>query len=528
MVISGATSSGSTERLAISHKMASRRRPTALYIVLSLLAAFAFSYEVRLCCQQFPEWFGRDDAPSRPFFLDTGGTGPLQISFLNNTAAQAGLRSGDALLTINGRPVVGTADFGEAMARSHAGDVVRVTVQRRGESAERAVSIKLSAGRTPLRGNVVWWSLKILNIVIVPMLCLTLGFWVAFVRPRDPLAWLLLGFLTTFAVFFNADAEQWGPVIRDLAVVYRIGVEAALPISVMLFGLHFPQPFPHTGHWRWWYRVMWALLIPSLLIVILAPIDSVGTMENRAAVLGLDRLWLALGPFPTVLSFACYLMFFAALVVKRWMEAGPDSKRRLSLVLWGTALGMGPLLIMDVVSNLKNQALEILFPWWVFVPGYMLLALVPVTFAYVIVVQRAMDVRLVLRQGLRYALARRGVLILQVLLSAALFTMVAILVTAHRSGPVVTVLILGAGLWAIFLLHGLMQRLATWVDRRFFREAYDAEKILSELGDQVRTIVETQPLLETVARCSTTCSEVGRPSRHSGQDARATDRSPSL
>lgn len=193
-------------------------------------------------------------------------------------------------------------------------------------------------------------------------------------------------------------------------------------------------------------------------------------------------------------------MFFAALVVKRWVEKSPDARRRLSLVLWGTGLGLSPLLILDIVSDLKDQALEVLFPWWVYVPAYMLLALIPVTFAYVIVVQRAMDVRLVLRQGLRYALARRGVLILQILLSAALFILVAVLVTAHRTGPVITVLILGAGLWAIFLLHALMQRLATWVDRRFFRESYDAEKILSDLGEQVRTIVETQPLLETVAR----------------------------
>jgi sigma-B regulation protein RsbU (phosphoserine phosphatase) len=36
------------------------------------------------------------------------------------------------------------------------------------------------------------------------------------------------------------------------------------------------------------------------------------------------------------------------------------------------------------------------------------------------------------------------------------------------------------------------------VDRRFFREAYDAEQILSELALQVRTMVEMRPLLHTV------------------------------
>ncbi len=498
MELSGLTPTGGSERLAISQQMASRRRPTALYVVLSLLAALTFAYEVRLCYQQFPSWFGNHTAPQRPFFLDTDGTSPLQVSFVVSPLRQAGVKNGDTLVSIDGRPIRGAADFGEVMAAAREGDVLRATVRSKGEATDRTASIKLP-NRMSSHADAVWWALAILNVIIVPMLCLSLGFWVAFVRPRDPLAWMLLGFLTNFAVFFNADAEQWGPVIRDLATIYRMGVEAALPISLMLFGLYFPQPFPRTGRWRWWYRAAWVMLVPLLINLILVLIDQVGTMENRAFVMGLDRFFVAIEQLQLGLGLAGYVMFFAALVVKRWVEKRPDARRRLSLVLWGTGLGLSPLLILDVVSDLKDQALEVLFPWWVFVPAYMLLVLIPVTFAYVIVVQRAMDVRLVLRQGLRYALARRGVLVLQILLSATLFILVAVLVTSHSTRPVTTVAILGAGLWAIFLLHGLSQRLGTWVDRRFFRESYDAEQILSELGEQVRTIVETQPLLETVA-----------------------------
>src|SRR5258708_14709331 len=42
-------------------------------------------------------------------------------------------------------------------------------------------------------------------------------------------------------------------------------------------------------------------------------------------------------------------------------------------------------------------------------------------------------------------------------------------------------------------------RIAAWIDRRFFRDAYDAEQILTELAESVRTMVETEPLLRTVA-----------------------------
>ncbi len=50
-----------------------------------------------------------------------------------------------------------------------------------------------------------------------------------------------------------------------------------------------------------------------------------------------------------------------------------------------------------------------------------------------------------------------------------------------------------------FSIPRLGERLRTWTDRRFFREAYNAEQVLSELSDQVRSMVETRPLIETVA-----------------------------
>src|SRR5205807_9367748 len=53
---------------------------------------------------------------------------------------------------------------------------------------------------------------------------------------------------------------------------------------------------------------------------------------------------------------------------------------------------------------------------------------------------------------------------------------------------------------AIFLLRRGAEKLRTWTDRHFFRDAYNAEQILSELSETVRGFVESRPLLETVAR----------------------------
>jgi predicted metalloprotease with PDZ domain len=132
--------------LADSQRIAARRRPTVLYLVLAVLAMLTFSYEVRLTYQNFPQWFGRTDAARRPFFADASGTEPIRISFLNNEAADAGLKSGDELVSINGKLVVGTAVFGDAMRAARAVDKLRVTVRRAGETSDRTASITLRSG----------------------------------------------------------------------------------------------------------------------------------------------------------------------------------------------------------------------------------------------------------------------------------------------------------------------------------------------------------------------------------------------
>ena len=104
------------------------------------------------------------------------------------------------------------------------------------------------------------------------------------------------------------------------------------------------------------------------------------------------------------------------------------------------------------------------------------LALFPVTLAYVTVVQRALDLRVLIRQSLQYALARRGVVVIQVLVSVCVVIIVAglsgglpfglrvLLTPGDRAGGFVFV---GAG----------SKRTARWIDRRFFREAYNVEQV---------------------------------------------------
>jgi sigma-B regulation protein RsbU (phosphoserine phosphatase) len=133
---------------------------------------------------------------------------------------------------------------------------------------------------------------------------------------------------------------------------------------------------------------------------------------------------------------------------------------------------------------------------WILFAATLPLALFPVTLAYVTVVQRALDLRVLVRQSLQYALARRGVLAMRVLVSTCVILIVAILSGGLALGP--RMLLTGSGIGVVFLIGAGSERMARWIDRRFFREAYNVEQVLNRLAENVTAMVELAPLLETL------------------------------
>src|SRR5207247_5810150 len=97
-------------------------------------------------------------------------------------------------------------------------------------------------------------------------------------------------------------------------------------------------------------------------------------------------------------------VFFAAIAVKHFQEPTSDAKRRLQLLYAGMFLALMPLVTLLVIDTITGKRLQS-YPAWIELPSFLVTLLFPLTLAYVIVVHRAMDVRVVIRQGLQYALA---------------------------------------------------------------------------------------------------------------------------
>ncbi len=154
-----------------------------------------------------------------------------------------------------------------------------------------------------------------------------------------------------------------------------------------------------------------------------------------------------------------------------------------------------------VIAQMRNQSsLQSAVPSWYFWTCIVLFFFFPLSMAYVIVVQRAMDVRILLRQGTQYALARGTLIAVRVILGALLgLTLYQVLNNPQHSHNAQTWALVLSSLFLAMQLGG-KKHLSAWIDRKFFREVYSAEQVLSELSEQAGQFTETRPLLETITR----------------------------
>ncbi len=401
-------------------------------------------------------------------------------------------KPGDEVLAIDGQPVIGRVTIAAANERVRPGATFVITVKR-GEGAQaKAIDIPLVIKPSSPPG--IAWTYVFGVQVGLPVICLLVGFYIAFARPLDPLAWITMAMLASFGqLAAEGRIISWSlwPPFRELVMIYHVVLSDSWPLWMLLFALYFPRPFAFLQRNRWFLPVI--CFIPAMSVAL----DIYGTlMQGRHLA---DLKWLyavdqAISRPQTILSIAYVSAFFFCLSVKRRKLTDPDGVRRLRVMIAGCGLALTPL----IPIALDRVALIPRVPMWYAIFALLMLLHFPLTIAYVIVVQRAMDVRILMRSGIQYAVASTGIGILRTVLvvGIGLLTYRLIEQSDHR---VEGIAIFATGAFAVIILTRLARRIGAWLDRQFFREAYNAERILTELGSSVAGIRDPKRLLETVS-----------------------------
>ncbi len=471
--------------------------PNLLRFLLALWIVASLSYWVAGIVDLWTTRVHWDQLVDAPFRFDADSR-RIQNRDLAPSARAAGIAPGDRLESLNGAPYFGLAQWQTILAESHPGDVLDLEVTRpNGTPASFTLTLLRPAyyfGRmSPL---VAFWQGFFLNGMLT-LTCLVIGYWVVLSRPTDRNAWLLLVLLTfPCAVFINSGLASGIPLF--LRGFWYETMQLAGAPALLLFGIYFPERSRIDARARW---IKWILFgVFGLFVAILYPSMY---MENYGGGDGpfLTRASDLAGNVINAFNLLCVILYLVLTLDKLRSASTEDARRRLRVLTAGMSVGVGSLLVVFVLLPHFGITAGVPRYYWIRYLGAVIFMIAPLTLAYVVVVQRALDLRVLLRMGTRYALAKATLWVIQVALLSVIGLRV--LVPAIYKRRLDTSDILGTALFLALVLalrFGVSKRLQQWLDRRFFREAYNSEVMLNDLSDQVRRFTETKPLLETVAR----------------------------
>ena len=399
----------------------------------------------------------------------------------NSPGEQAGIVAGDILKSIDGRSVETTAEASREIFQSGVWSRVIYDLVRQGESIETSVVLAPANNSRGLHGF----------LEIVGFLYLIIGAFVFLRRWSAPKS--LHFYLFCLASFVLYCFSYTGKLNGFDSLVYWLNV-TALVLQPALF-LHFCITFPEKPGLvkrRPW--LVPGLYAPAALLLGLHALVMAGFIALPVPALSLRWLLdsLEMGLLG-IYSTAGVVFLFRSY---RRAET-PQARQQLKWVTRGGALAVVPFAVLYAIPYLLGMG---------FVPAEWMklsvfsLVLLPLTFGYAIVRYRLMDVDMIFRRGIAYALATAAII-------GFYFGLVFLFADFFRNNELIT----SQGGWLLaivvtaILFQPMVTRIQARLDRFFNRERYDYRRTLLEFARDLGTEVHVDSLLDqTVERLAET------------------------
>jgi len=465
----------------------SKYRPLllALAVIFSCAAvatAVTWMYYVRWSGPQAPVELGFDSD------YDPALHGELVTSVWPNTPAEAaGLKPNDIIVAANGVPLTASdAPRLEIWMAGHPGEAVDVTIRRPGETLPRTLRgyfrVRKQASISAIRASVN----QITNSF--PVLFLVVGLPVLFLRLQDRNAWLLALLFGAFAAApgFPGSFSDAPQPLRIFAFTYRVVIFSFLGGLFFYFFSVFPLRSPLDRRFPW---IKWMWLALGAIFVI--PGLSKGDPQTPHILTQLIGYSTAHVVRLSYLYGGVFLGLFS-LVANGFSEMIGEKRRKLRVLFWGTAAGLGPSVTIKAIADFAGWE----EPFWLNVATVIAMFLFPLSFGYAVVKHRVLDIPVLLKRSARYVLVRRGFAFLVLLLAVCadlLFT----IAFSHISpvGPkLATSAGVGFGIVLAWISAPALRQVTQRIDRRFFRGAYDVRQILLELAEHARSATSREQL----------------------------------
>ena len=397
--------------------------------------------------------------------------------------ARAGVRVGDRLLSIDGRPVASQNDVAGRLHSVAPGARLRYSVLRVG--AQQLIPLEVEP--IPQGNRALYYVLAVTGIFK-----LLVGTAVRLRRPQDPATlhffWLTVAFFGVLAYSFSGklDTLDWVFFWSDVIAI------CLLPPLFVHFALVFPDRPNAWVKSEQGRRFLWLLYVPAALLgaarVALIARGTVGdTLSHMMS--RLDMLELMHLSFSLLGGLAIMASTLQGL-------RSVTARRQLRWIVWGTAIGALPFVAGYALPLSLGDALPgpvALRPLAGFEYTAALLGIVPLAFASAIVRWRLMDVEVIVKRTLAYAAGLAAVAaIYGILLQIATDVFLEGDATDEHSN----VIALLATMVVVLLANPLRVAIQNALDRLYYRDRYDYRRALVAFARDLNSDLDLQRLSE--------------------------------
>ena len=400
------------------------------------------------------------------------------IYYANLVGARSDLQPEDMILSVGGVSVAGSATFAHVTAPSgwQAGSSVGMVVQRGEQQVSLDVPIVHWTGLALLRYNLNL--VQPLGNLLGGLLLLLVGWFTFLRRPDLPSARALLVFSTTTGASVISGILPDGLSVQFNSLAYTMNgffsyaiVGTLIAPSLLTFTLLFPKPK------RIFLRYPWLALLPfgfGLLLLIFF-------LSGGPGVVG----WIST-PIMLVAS-------IASLIHAGFTQRDAVSQAQLRWAISSFVLGIGLFLLnfptaFNWVSNMAVVYILLFLSSFSF-------AVIGIGFSVAVLRYRLFDIDVIIRRTLQYTLVT-GLLALVYFGSVVLLQSFLPALTGQVSQVVLVISTLGIAA----LFNPLRLRVQEIIDRRFYRQKYDAEQAMANFAAVARDEVAMENLSAAVIK----------------------------
>ena len=399
-------------------------------------------------------------------WLEAGGTLAANAVVAGGPAANAGIRVGDHLLSVDGQRITTAASLERQLYRSGVWSKAQYQIERNGVPWSATV-VLAKEDKSLFMGE-----------RLIGLIYLGIGLYVLFRRWTAPKSTHFYVFCLVSFILYTF--HYTGKFNTFDEIVYWSNIAAEL-LQAALF-LHFAFTFPEkrkTLENTPWLAAL--IYVPGAVLMGLWLLARFQFEASSSLVWYLNRLQAA--------YWAAYFVWAAGILWDSYRKSStPLGQRQMKWISRGTVLAIAPYILFYVVpfmaGALPTPSMEV---------SVLSLVFLPLTFGYAIVRYRLMDVDIIFKRGVSYTLATAAIV-------GAYFVIIGSLADAIRTKyPSAGTYGLIAAIVATALLF---EPLKNWfqerVDRFFYRKRYDYRRTLIEFGRELSSEVDLGAMLTSV------------------------------